>query len=822
MDNLHYDAFISYRHSKNDMFIAKSIQKRLENFKVPKSVLSKVTNGKTKIERVFRDQDELPLSENLSEPIDIALSNSDYLIVICTPRLPESRWCLKEIETFTRLHGRDHILLILAEGEPRDSFPPILTREQVQVMYPDGSVGYEMREVEPLAADVRGKNARETAKLLDDATLRLAAVIFGLNYDDLKQRHREQKMKKGLMAAGGIAAAMFAFGMVAFGMMLTINSQKETISAQYDEIEEKLNTIENQKQVISDQYDEIQDKYTDAMVIAAEELARNGRRRDALYALVNANEGREIKPAVERELVELLNVYNPLGSRVPYSTFEINEKPREYVVADQRPMIAIKGNHDRIYIFNTDTQERLKIIEVPNGVSGLNSKTMAFLGEKTFFYIDGFKLHMVNVDNWSDIVIADNADCFVAVGKSKYLLMVCDGIMTAYTESGAVAYTIDMRVTDGADDIYSAFLVNQCVVSDSGSTLAILIQKDISNEYLFVINIETGSVKTSFEVSNDAGTKILLAGNMIYINHPGTYENDYNDKHFEAINIDTHESKFDKKYDLSLIDKIDYCEGVLAVNDYKEVRIIDAATGDIINSTDIDESIIDIKMMSPDIVDVFTVSGNVYRVNFSIDLYYDTTSQYYVTKPDYTIGGISFYDDDIYIQAQNNGNITRYAGRFRGEMLNSEDVDPDLDEKIFGTKGECGELIENQITSDDSKYTLVEYSDRTFKIVDAKTGEDVGNIYDLRTELMDFRYIPDLSSYVVVGYSGMFILTEDFEVRAEIPYCKDIQNGYAICHLGSYYYKYKLHSIDEVMEEAKEAITGYIPSDDVKKKYGIR
>lgn len=822
MDNLHYDAFISYRHSKNDMFIAKSIQKRLENFKVPKSVLSKVTNGKTKIERVFRDQDELPLSENLSEPIDIALSNSDYLIVICTPRLPESRWCLKEIETFTRLHGRDHILLILAEGEPRDSFPPILTREQVQVMYPDGSVGYEMREVEPLAADVRGKNARETAKLLDDATLRLAAVIFGLNYDDLKQRHREQKMKKGLMAAGGIATAMFAFGMVAFGMMLTINSQKETISAQYDEIEEKLNTIENQKQVISDQYDEIQDKYTDAMVIAAEELARNGRRRDALYALVNANEGREIKPAVERELVELLNVYNPLGSRVPYSTFEINEKPREYVVADQRPMIAIKGNHDRIYFFNTDTQERLKIIEVPNGVSGLNSKTMAFLGEKTFFYIDGFKLHMVNVDNWSDIVIADNADCFVAVGKSKYLLMVYDGIMTAYTESGAVAYTIDMRVTDGADDIYSAFLVNQCVVSDSGSTLAILIQKDISNEYLFVINIETGSVKTSFEVSNDAGTKILLAGNMIYINHPGTYENDYNDKHFEAINIDTHESKFDKKYDLSLIDKIDYCEGVLAVNDYKEVRIIDAATGDIINSTDIDESIIDIKMMSPDIVDVFTVSGNVYRVNFSIDLYYDTTSQYYVTKPDYTVGGISFYDDDIYIQAQNTGNITRYAGRFRGEMLNSEDVDPDLDEKIFGTKGECGELVENQITSDDSKYTLVEYSDRTFKIVDAKTGEDVGNIYDLRTELMDFRYIPDLSSYVVVGYSSMFILTEDFEVRAEIPYCKDIQNGYAICHLGSYYYKYKLHSIDEVMEEAKEAITGYIPSDDVKKKYGIR
>lgn len=822
MDNLHYDAFISYRHSKNDMFIAKSIQKRLENFKVPKSVLSKVTNGKTKIERVFRDQDELPLSENLSEPIDIALSNSDYLIVICTPRLPESRWCLKEIETFTRLHGRDHILLILAEGEPRDSFPPILTREQVQVMYPDGSVGYEMREVEPLAADVRGKNARETAKLLDDATLRLAAVIFGLNYDDLKQRHREQKMKKGLMAAGGIAAAMFAFGMVAFGMMLTINSQKETISAQYDEIEEKLNTIENQKQVIYDQYDEIQDKYTDAMVIAANDLANNGRRRDALYALVNANEGRKIKPAVERKLVELLNVYNAFGSRVPYSTFEINETPKEFVVSDNRPIIAIKGNKDRIYIFNTDTQELLKIIEVPGGVSSLNGNTMAFLGEKTFFYIDGFNLHMVNIDNWSNTIITENADCFVAVGKSKYLLMLYDGFLTAFTESGTVAYTIDLRVKEDESDIYSVFMVNACAVSDSGSTIALLIQKDINKEYMFVINIETGNVKTFFEVDNDSGKRLNFAGNMLYINYPGSLQNEYNDKHFEAINIDTLETKFDRKYDIAFVDKIDYCEGKLAINDYKSVELIDANTGEVINSTNIDEKIVDIKMIRSEIVDVFTVYGNVYRISFDLDLIYDVTSQYYVTKPDYSISEICFNDDDIYVQGLNSGNITRYFGKFYGEVLNSEDVDENLDEKMYGTKGDYGDLIETQITSDDSKYTLVEYSDGTFKILDAKTRDVVGNIYDLKTELKDFRYISDLGCYAVVGFSNIFILTDDFEVRAEIPNCKDIQDGYAICHYGSYYYKYKVHSIDEVLEDAKEALEGYIPSDDIKKKYGIR
>ena len=100
-----YDAFISYRHSELDKFVATTLHKKLESFKLPKNVKS--PTGKKKIERVFRDQDELPLASNLSDPITEALENSDYLLVICTPRLPESEWCKKEIETFIKLHGRD-------------------------------------------------------------------------------------------------------------------------------------------------------------------------------------------------------------------------------------------------------------------------------------------------------------------------------------------------------------------------------------------------------------------------------------------------------------------------------------------------------------------------------------------------------------------------------------------------------------------------------------------------------------------------------------------------------------------------------------------
>ena len=36
MDNLHYDAFISYRHTQVDSFVAKKIHHMLEHYKIPK------------------------------------------------------------------------------------------------------------------------------------------------------------------------------------------------------------------------------------------------------------------------------------------------------------------------------------------------------------------------------------------------------------------------------------------------------------------------------------------------------------------------------------------------------------------------------------------------------------------------------------------------------------------------------------------------------------------------------------------------------------------------------------------------------------------
>jgi hypothetical protein len=163
-----YDAFISYRHCDLDKFVAENLHKVLETYELPKNVKEKLgITGRT-IKRVFRDQDELPLSSNLEDPIVDALNNSKYLIVICSPRLKDSMWCKKEIETFKKVRGRKNIFCVLIEGEPVDSFPEEVCFDEVETKDKNGKKKIERIPVEPLAADVRGENKKEVLKKIKE------------------------------------------------------------------------------------------------------------------------------------------------------------------------------------------------------------------------------------------------------------------------------------------------------------------------------------------------------------------------------------------------------------------------------------------------------------------------------------------------------------------------------------------------------------------------------------------------------------------------------------------------------------------------------
>ena len=198
--DIHYNAFISYRHHPDDIKVAEQIHKGLERYRVPKALKKKKD---TKM-RLFRDKEELPITSNLTDDISRALRNSEFLIVICSPHTQESVWVQREIETFLQSHDRSRILTVIAAGEPYDVIPQILCQEERI----DPATGQtQILPIEPLSCDWRiGKRKAHREELP-----RLAAALLGCGYDELRQRERQYRTRRLVTLFSLALAAVIGF-----------------------------------------------------------------------------------------------------------------------------------------------------------------------------------------------------------------------------------------------------------------------------------------------------------------------------------------------------------------------------------------------------------------------------------------------------------------------------------------------------------------------------------------------------------------------------------------------------------------------------------
>ena len=263
-----YDAFISYRHCEPDSDIAAKLQKKLEGFRLPKDIANKI--GRTRLNRVFRDETEFAVSDDLTQAIDEAIANSEYLICICSPEYLKSAWCRKEIESFLKYHDRKHILLVLADGEPNEAFPPEVIYDDVYKIGSDGRPYWAKVQREPLAADCRGENAKERNPKLDKAVMRLIAAILNIRFDDLQQRHRQEQYKHTRNRVLVVFGVLVAFLAVSLGFLIRIAMQNVEIIKQNEE-------IARQNEIITQ-------KYADTLAATSDNLLRDGKRMDAIYA----------------------------------------------------------------------------------------------------------------------------------------------------------------------------------------------------------------------------------------------------------------------------------------------------------------------------------------------------------------------------------------------------------------------------------------------------------------------------------------------------------------------------------------------------------
>jgi tetratricopeptide (TPR) repeat protein len=206
-----YKAFISYSHA--DEAYGSWLQRALEAFRLPGALVGRPTaNGPIprRLTPVFRDRNDLPAAGNLSAEIQSALRDSQFQIVICSPRAAQSRWVNEEVKFFKSVHGAERTLAVIVDGEPGaagagrpelECFPPAL-RFTV-----DAGGAITTEPAEPVAADARREGDGRRY-----AVLKLAAGLVGVGLDDLVRRdaHRRARAAWGAAAAAGGVAALMA------------------------------------------------------------------------------------------------------------------------------------------------------------------------------------------------------------------------------------------------------------------------------------------------------------------------------------------------------------------------------------------------------------------------------------------------------------------------------------------------------------------------------------------------------------------------------------------------------------------------------------
>ncbi|MGB5488781.1 MAG: toll/interleukin-1 receptor domain-containing protein [Lysobacterales bacterium] len=190
-----YKAYISYSHL--DEGWAKWLHRALESYRVPRKLVGSTAGGgkvPARIRPVFRDRDDLSSASDLGGTVKRALTDSENMIVVCSPDSAASFWVNEEIRQFASLGRVNRIFCVIVDGQPSGDgaastcFPPALTEIGLQ---------------EPLAADVRKwADGKHLSKL------KLVAGMLGLPLDQLRRRDLQKRQRAwALMAVASVAIA---------------------------------------------------------------------------------------------------------------------------------------------------------------------------------------------------------------------------------------------------------------------------------------------------------------------------------------------------------------------------------------------------------------------------------------------------------------------------------------------------------------------------------------------------------------------------------------------------------------------------------------
>ncbi len=819
-----YDAFISYRHTDLDKFVAENVHKQLESFRLPKSAAKKNKGGKTKIERVFRDKDELPLTSNLEDPIVQALQNSEWLIVICSPRLRESLWCRKEIETFVSLRGREHVLAVLIEGEPSESFPDELLYKIEKRTLPGGTVEEVKIPVEPLAADVRGKTKKDMLKAMKTELLRLLATMFGVDYDDLRQRHRERKMRRIVTASLIGGAACLLFGIYSTATALRIQKQNEQIEAQSAEIQAQSAEIQAQSLEIQARNEELALRQARSLAELATQALDEGDRAGAIKTALEAlteSDGITLPYTAEAHLIlsDSLRLYDT-GSvyRAEYQ-FETAGAIDDIENSPDGDTLVIYDDTGTLTLFDLKSREIIHIID-PEEYTRYAFSGCTFLGKDKFAYSNAENdicIYDLNERTIVKTIDIPYASTLYADSEGKYLLTeLLDGDYAVYDGETFEELGVTPKVqTDN-------YIEGPFVFSDGTMVCGYTSGREFgSQEYtLYFIDLNTMQTISTYSMSNKIPENVEIENGIAYIASTRYSENLMNNDAFaSAVEIESGKLIWEYEQKGYWAEEIDLPahEGGKYLNFLtgENAVIMDMHTGEVnftVSLTSYHRESVVSKVN--DIFLVFCEDGELQSISAEDGQCYDfshkfeckTTSNQEII---YTAGGMVVLEKNsnrvtIYT-IQTGPDVTEITEEHHLPKGFTECTGDKAVEVARGYKLENPEYVASLYHDAEKNYCYVQYGDNSFVIYDVKNGEVVYTMewaypteWCLGTDEQGYTYL--------LGYYGCYILNENMEPFMWIPEAVDVdmENQKVFLSDNYSYYEAPIYSLEELIEMAKD------------------
>lgn len=199
-------AFISYSHQ--DAKMAKWLQRKLESFKLPTEIHNEFEDSKY-LRPVIRDRTDFD-SGVLKDELSEHLSQSKYLIVICSPHSAKSDWVSREVQAFINWGRIEYIIPFIItndtySGGGFNSLPKSLI-DHIEKFPDDELLGISVAEV-----------GREKAYI------RVVSRMLGVGFDELWKRHERERRRRAIMWISGAFCTALLFYIGAVPISLTIN-----------------------------------------------------------------------------------------------------------------------------------------------------------------------------------------------------------------------------------------------------------------------------------------------------------------------------------------------------------------------------------------------------------------------------------------------------------------------------------------------------------------------------------------------------------------------------------------------------------------------